>query len=155
MVNALIVPVLVTTDLPPDTDLAAFAQVVADAVGALAGDSGTPYPGYLRGAAFWLDRPIALRASTDPAPATEQLRFAAMLGFLSTCGPRGSAKEVLADARTAIRAAVGGRYGDLGSPPAMLAITANDIRERTPESAVTAATEHAHPELAAATRLHI
>jgi hypothetical protein len=51
MVNALIVPVLVTTDLPPDTDLAAFGQLIADAVGTLPPEAaGTPpAPGMVRG----------------------------------------------------------------------------------------------------------
>ncbi|RCG16922.1 hypothetical protein DQ384_39970 [Sphaerisporangium album] len=153
MGDALIVPVLVTTDLLPGTDLAAFGQLVADAVGTLQCEGGGWYPGDLGGATFWLDRPVPPQAPGHLAP--EQLRCAAMLGLLSTRGPRGSAKDVLADVRAAIVAAVVGQYGDLGSPPAVLGITNADIRERTPETAIIAATRHPSSELAAATRLYL
>ncbi|MFC7640568.1 hypothetical protein ACFQX6_05760 [Streptosporangium lutulentum] len=63
---------------------------------------------------------------------TEELRFAALLGYLSASRPAGSAKEMAADAGRAITAAVAARYGDLGSPPAVMAIRSEDVRERTP-----------------------
>ncbi|MFC7640569.1 hypothetical protein ACFQX6_05765 [Streptosporangium lutulentum] len=55
MLDALMVSLLVTTDLPPETDLAEFGQLVADAVQTLQHGEVT-YPGSLRGGAFWLDR---------------------------------------------------------------------------------------------------
>ncbi|WP_371785776.1 hypothetical protein [Streptosporangium subroseum] len=155
MLDALMVSLLVTTDLPPDTDLAEFGQVVADAVQTLQHGEVT-YPGFLRGAAFWLDRPAPPSDDGLPLPVTEELRFAALLGYLSASSPSGSAKETAADAGRAITAAVAARYGDLGSPPAVMAIRSEDVRERTPASAVLVRTTDAVPELAtAATRVYV
>ncbi|GIH95477.1 hypothetical protein ACFFMN_07210 [Planobispora siamensis] len=152
MIHPLIIPVLVTTDLPPETDLAAFGQLLADAVVVLGPGSGEPYPGHLHGRTFWLDRPVPpVEPGVAPSPA-EQLRFAATLGFLSAAvdRPDASVKTVIADARAAITAAVTACYGDLGSPPAVLAIRAEDVRERTPETAVVTVTADAAPQLARA-----
>ncbi|MCG5217846.1 hypothetical protein [Streptosporangium sp. KLBMP 9127] len=144
MVNSLIVPILVTTDLPPDSDLRELGQLLADAVRDLEHDtSGVHYPGHLRGATFWLDRPAPPPEPGSPAQAPEQLRFAAMLGFLSVAGPRESAREVIVDAREAVTAAVIARYGDLGSTPAVMSIRADDVRERTPDDAVVTTTARA------------
>ena len=155
MLDALMVSLLVTTDLPPDTDLAEFGQLVADAVQTLQ-HGGVTYPGFLRGGAFWLDRPAPPAGDGLPRPATEELRFAALLGYLSASGPAGSAKEMAADAGQMITAAVAARYGDLGSPPAVMAIRSEDVRERTPESAVLVRTADAVPELAiVATRAYV
>jgi hypothetical protein len=142
MVNALIVPILVTTDLPPDSDLRELGRSLAEAVRELEhGASGVRYPGRLRGAVFWLDRPAPPpEPGTSPVP-QEEFRFAAMLGFLSVEGPRESAREVVADARAAVTAAVTARYGDLGSAPAVMSIRADDVRERTPGSAVPVTTD--------------
>ncbi|MFC4590833.1 hypothetical protein [Sphaerisporangium corydalis] len=153
MVDTLIIPVLVTTDLPPGTDLAEFGRLVADAAAALPGDRGVPYPGYLSGAAFWLDQPGPARPPGGVTLA-DHLRFAAILGHLSTREPR-PPRTILADARAAITSAVSGRYGDLGSPPAVLAITSEDVRVRTPDTAVPAATRQGLPELAAAARSYL
>ncbi|MFC4061770.1 hypothetical protein ACFOWE_26000 [Planomonospora corallina] len=163
MTRALTIPVLVTTDLPPQTDLAAFGRLVADAVAVLTPSTGVPYSAHLRGRAFWLDRPLTAAEPGAPAPPAEQLRFAALLGFLSVTPsvihaetPTGTPAETpsvasgtphpaskaaaLTDARTAITAAVAAAHGDLGSPPAVLAIRAEDVHDRTPDGAVPAAT---------------
>ncbi|MFD0659008.1 hypothetical protein [Thermocatellispora tengchongensis] len=126
MLDAMIVPLLVTTDLPPGSDVAQFGRIVTGAVRTLRrGD--LAYPGYLHGRTFWLDRP-----GPPGGLRREELRFAALLGFLSAAGPRGSAREVVADARAAITVAISARYGDLGSPPAVMGIRSEDVRERTP-----------------------
>jgi hypothetical protein len=170
MIHPLVIPVLVTTDLPPQTDLAAFGRVVADAVALLVPPpvaqlvpppvaqlvppTGGPYPGHLHGRTFWLDRPAPPGA---PAPAAEQLRFAALLGFLSVAleAPQVTAKAVLADVRTAITEAVAAAYGDLGSAPAVRAIRAQDVRDRTPETALTVATANTASHLARAARAQL
>ncbi|GAA3012005.1 hypothetical protein [Streptosporangium longisporum] len=136
MVDALRVSLLVTTDLPPDTDLTEFGELLVDSVRTLQRGEVT-YPALLRGGVFWLDRPLPPSDDDGLAVvATEELRFAALLGHLSAAHPPGSARETVADAGRAITAAVTARYGDLGSPPAVMAIRGEDVRERTPESAV-------------------
>ncbi|MBG0831991.1 hypothetical protein HS041_30255 [Planomonospora sp. ID67723] len=154
MIHPLIIPVLVTTDLPPQTDLTVFGQLLADTVTLLRRPGAVPYPGHLHGGVFWLDRPAPAIGRDAPAPAVEPLRFAALLGFLSVAleAPQVAVKDVLADARTAITTAVATAYDDLGSPPAVLAIGAQDVRERTPENAVRVATAKAVPRLAWAAR---
>ncbi|MEU4836065.1 hypothetical protein [Streptosporangium sp. NPDC023615] len=149
MVDALRVSLLVTTDLPPDTDLTEFGELLVDSVRTLQRGEVT-YPALLRGGVFWLDRPLPPPDDDGLSVAvTEELRFAALLGHLSAAHPPGSAKETVADAGRAITAAVAARYGDLGSPPAVMAIRGEDVRERTPESAVRvgpgASTEPAPP----------
>ncbi|MET9068987.1 hypothetical protein [Streptosporangium sandarakinum] len=137
--NSPTVPLLVTTDLPPDTDLAEFGRVVADAVRILACEEGVSYEGFLRGGVFWLDPPRPGGPGAAPVAAGE-LRFAALIGHLSVPGMRATAREVAAHAREVITRAVAARYGDLGSPAAVLAIRAEDVGERTPPSAVAVTT---------------
>ncbi|GAA2883886.1 hypothetical protein GCM10010517_47190 [Streptosporangium fragile] len=138
MVDALRVALLVTTDLPPDTDLAEFGRLLVDSVRTLQrGD--VVYAGLLRGGVFWLDRPLPPVDDELPGAAAEELRFAAMLGHLSvpaSAASPASARQAVADAGRAIAAAVAARYGDLGSPPAVLAIRSEDVRERTPDAAI-------------------
>ncbi|MEU8385986.1 hypothetical protein [Streptosporangium sp. NPDC048865] len=144
MVDALRVSLLVTTDLPPDTDLKEFGRLLVDSVLTLQRGEVT-YPALLRGGVFWLDRPLPPSDDGLPRAAAEELRFAALLGHLSAARPPGSAKETVADAGRAITAAVAARYGDLGSPPAVMAIRSEDVRERTPESAITVGSETVRP----------
>ncbi|GHE26338.1 hypothetical protein GCM10017673_30100 [Streptosporangium violaceochromogenes] len=153
MPGSLTVPLLVTTDLPPDADLAEFGRVLAEAVRA-PGRGGASYSGFLYGGAFWLDPPRTAFCGGGVVPADE-LRFAALIGYLSVCGAHGPVKEVVGDAGRAIGGAVGVRYGDLGSPPAVMAIRPEDVRERTPPSAVFVRTADAVPELVAVTRPYI
>jgi hypothetical protein len=157
MTHLLSVPVLVTTDLPPETDLAGFGRVLTAAVAALPPRVGAPYPGHLHGRVFWLDRPAPPAEPGAPAAAPADLRFAALLGFLSAApgSARLSARDVLADARTAITAAVAAAYGDLGSAPAVLAIRAQDVRERTPATALTVVTPDADSSLIRAARTQL
>ncbi|MFJ2033007.1 hypothetical protein [Streptosporangium sp. NPDC087985] len=155
MLDSLIVPLLVTTDLPPDTDLAEFGRLLADAVRRLEhGDAS--YAGFLNGGVFWLDRPRTPAQDGGPelSPA-EELRFAALIGYLSISDSRRSPKEVVADAGGAITEAVAVRYGDLGSPPAVMAIRAEDVRERTPVSALPVRTTGAGAGLVAVTRSYL
>ncbi|MBB2910892.1 hypothetical protein FHS43_002155 [Streptosporangium becharense] len=135
MVDALRVALLVTTDLPPDTDLAEFGRLLVDAVSTL-GQDDVAYTGLLRGGVFWLDQPLPPTGDGLGGAAAEELRFAALLGHLSVPVPPGSARQVIIDARRAITAAVATRYGDLGSPPAVMAIRSDDVRERTPDTAI-------------------
>lgn len=135
MVDALRVSLLVTTDLPPDTDLREFGRLLVDSVRTLHREE-VAYPGFLRGGVFWLDRPLPPSGDGFPEPAAGELRFAALLGHLSAGRPPGSTKETVADACRAITAAVAARYGDLGSPPAVMAIRGEDVRERTPSWAI-------------------
>ena len=131
MVDALRVSLLVTTDLPPDTDLKEFGRLLAHSVlYAPAGRDDNPASPARRGV---LAGPAAPPPDDGlPRAAAEELRFAALLGHLSAAHPPGSAKETVADAGRAITAAVAARYGDLGSPPAVMAIRSEDVRERTP-----------------------
>ncbi|WP_271222284.1 hypothetical protein [Streptosporangium carneum] len=153
MLDSLIVPLLVTTDLPPDADLAGFGRVLADAVRA-PGRGEVSYAGFLYGGVFWLDSPRTppLVGSEGRSGAGEELRFAALIGYLSVCGAHGSVKDVVGDVGRVITEAVGARYGDLGSPPAVMAIRTEDVRERTPPSAVFVRTADAVPELVTVTR---
>ncbi|MEV8637107.1 hypothetical protein AB0395_36245 [Streptosporangium sp. NPDC051023] len=160
MLDSLVVPLLVTTDLPPDADLAEFGRVLADAVRA-PGRGGVSYEGFLYGGVFWLDPPrVASQSLSGGEPrgrfgVVEELRFAALIGYLSVCGEHGSVKDVVGDAGRAITGAVAARYGDLGSPPAVMAVRAVDVRERTPPSAVFVRTADAVPELVAVTRSYL
>ncbi len=157
MLDSLIVPLLVTTDLPPDADLSEFGRVLANAVRAL-GQGETSYSGFLYGGVFWLDSPRTPLNESDAVgrPGTvEELRFAALIGYLSVCRGCGSVKDVVGDAARAIAGAVTAQYGDLGSPPAVMAIRTEDVRERTPPSAVFVRTADAVPELVAVTRSYI
>ncbi|WP_433235841.1 hypothetical protein ACQPYK_26030 [Streptosporangium sp. CA-135522] len=152
MLDSLIVPLLVTTDLPPDTDLAEFGRLLTDAVRTLQGGQAS-YAGFLHGGVFWLDRPRAASCDGVSAPSmVDELRFAALIGYLSASGSQRSSKEMVADAGEAITEAVAARYGDLGSPPAVMAIRAEDVRERTPPSALPVRTADAVAELVAVTR---
>ncbi|GLW11126.1 hypothetical protein Misp01_62540 [Microtetraspora sp. NBRC 13810] len=155
MLDALTVPLLVTTDLPPGADLAEFGELLAGAVRTLRPQDSS-YPGCLYGRTFWLDRPSAVPGGDGaPRPVTEDLRFAAMLGFLSTAESQRSAKEMVSDARSVITDAVTGRYGDLASPPAVMAIRSEDVRERAPKTAVVTITTGTLPELAAISRSYL
>ncbi|MFI7420725.1 hypothetical protein [Nonomuraea sp. NPDC049684] len=128
MPDSLIVPLFVTTDLPPHADLAEFGELLARTARVLGpGGSGA----VLSGKVFWLDRPVlpAQRPAAD-----DELRFAGMLGHLVTSGA--GVREVVAGVRRAIGAAVTERYGDVGAAPAVFAIRDRDVRERTPDSAL-------------------
>ncbi|MFI6991088.1 hypothetical protein [Nonomuraea wenchangensis] len=129
MLDSLIVPLFVTTDLPPDADLAGFGELLAETVRELGGG----YPGSLTGRVFWLDRPVL----PEQRPAAEgELRFAGMLGHLAATGPDHTVREVVGDVRRAVGAAVTARYGDVGVAPAVFAIRDQDIHERTPDTAL-------------------
>ncbi|MEU4514505.1 hypothetical protein AB0G05_33825 [Nonomuraea wenchangensis] len=129
MLDSLIVPLFVTTDLPPDADLAGFGELLADTVREL----GDGYPGSLDGRVFWLDRPVL----PEQRPAGEgELRFAGMLGHLAAAGPGHTVRAVVGDVRRAVGAAVTARYGDVGVAPAVFAIRDQDVRERTPDTAL-------------------
>lgn len=148
MLDSLIVPLLVTTDLPPEADLAEFGRLLTGAARTLDRD-GASYDGFLAGKVFWLDQPGA-------APAQGDLRFAALVGFLAAAGSEHATREVVADARRAISAAVDARYGDLGAAtPAVMAIRARDVRERSPESALSVDTEDARTDLVSATHAYL
>ncbi|MER7209587.1 hypothetical protein ABT340_21200 [Streptosporangium sp. NPDC000239] len=152
MLDSLIVPLLVTTDLPPDADLAEFGRLLADAVRE-PGRGAVSYAGFLHGAVFWLDPPrVSAEREAGAGPVAEELRFAALLGHLSVSGGCGRVKDVVADVGRAVTEAVTARYGDLGSPPAVMAIRAEDVRERTPPSAVAVSTAGAVAGLVAAAR---
>ncbi|MEU6998397.1 hypothetical protein [Nonomuraea sp. NPDC046570] len=151
MLDSLIVPLLVTTDLPPEADLAEFGRLLTGAARTLDRD-GESYDGFLAGKVFWLDQPTPPGA----APAQGDLRFAALVGFLAAAGSEHATREVVADARRAISAAVDARYGDLGAAtPAVMAIRARDVRERSPESALTVDTEDARTDLVSATHAYL
>ncbi|QYC43221.1 hypothetical protein Nocox_28160 [Nonomuraea coxensis DSM 45129] len=129
MLDSLIVPLFVTTDLPPDADLAGFGELLAETVRELGGG----YPGSLAGRVFWLDRPVP--AGQRPA-AEGELRFAGMLGHLTATGPGHTVRAVVGDVRRAVGAAVAERYGDVGVTPAVFAIRDQDVRDRTPDTAL-------------------
>ncbi|MEU0571728.1 hypothetical protein ABZ297_40905 [Nonomuraea sp. NPDC005983] len=151
MLDSLIVPLFVTTDLPPRADLAEFGELLAETARALGHDDAS-YDGFLAGKVFWLDRPVLPRQR----PAAEaELRFAAMLGYLAASGPGHTARGVVADVRRAVCAAVTSRYGDVGVSPAVFAIRDRDIRERTPDSAVSVGTRDAARELVSVTRPYL
>ncbi|MER6512185.1 hypothetical protein ABT158_35595 [Nonomuraea sp. NPDC001636] len=135
MPDSLIVPLFVTTDLPPHADLADFGELLARTARVLGPDG---CEAVLSGKVFWLDRPVlpAQRPAAD-----DELRFAGMLGHLVTSGP--GVREVVAGVRRAIGAAVTERYGDVGAAPAVFAIRDRDVRERTPDSALPLDSRHA------------
>ncbi|PZG12751.1 hypothetical protein [Nonomuraea aridisoli] len=151
MLDSLIVPLFVTTDLPPEAELAEFGELLAATTRVL-GDEGAGYDAFLAGRVFWLDRPVLPKQR--PAALTE-LRFAGMLGYLAASGPGHDSREVVADARRAIGRAVTGRYGDVGVPPAVFAIRDQDVRERTPDTALYVDTTGAAAELVSAARTYL
>ncbi|MFF0311371.1 hypothetical protein ACFYSC_28400 [Streptosporangium sp. NPDC004379] len=156
MLDSLVVPLLVTTDLPPEADLAEFGRVVADAVRVLPHGEGS-CAGFLRGGVFWLDGPRAAGGEGGGvvSPMEGELRFAALLGHLCAAGAPMSARGVAGAARVVIAEAVAARYGELGSPAAVMAIRSQDVRERTPESAVVVVTSGADARLVAAARSRV
>ncbi|GAA4514268.1 hypothetical protein [Nonomuraea ferruginea] len=146
MLDSLIVPLFVTTDLPPRAELAEFGELVAGAARTLG------YDAFLSGKVFWLDRPVL--PGQRPAAETES-RFAGMLGHLAVSGDAHPVREVVADLRTAIGAAVSVRYGDAGAPPAVFAIRDRDVRERTPDTALHIGTRDAPAELVTVARPYL
>ncbi|MEQ4722825.1 hypothetical protein [Nonomuraea sp. B19D2] len=151
MLDALIVPLFVTTDLPPEAELAEFGELLAGTARVL-GREGAGYDAFLAGKVFWLDRPVL----PEQRPAAEmELRFAGMLGYLAASGPGHTSRDVVCDVRQAIGEAVAGRYGDVGVAPAVFAIRDQDVRERTPESALYIDTRDATPELVTAAKSHL
>ncbi|NRQ39598.1 hypothetical protein HII36_48385 [Nonomuraea sp. NN258] len=132
MLDSLIVPLFVTTDLPRRAELTEFGALLAETVRTL-DHEGTGYDAFLAGKVFWLDRPVLPRQR--PAAEVEP-RFAGMLGYLAASGAGHDVRDVVADVRRAVDAAVTLRYGDVGAVPAVFAIRDRDVRERTPESAV-------------------
>lgn len=151
MLDSLIVPLFVTTDLPPGADLPGFGELLTETARTLDHD-GASYDAFLAGKVFWLDRPIL--AEQRP-PAETELRFAAMLGHLAASGPGHTPAGVVADVRRAVSAAVAARYGEVGAAPAVFAIRARDVRERTPDAALYVDTRDATPELVTATRSYL
>lgn len=151
MLDSLIVPLFVTTDLPPQADLAEFGELLAETARTLDHDD-VSYAAFLAGKVFWLDRPVLPRQR----PAAEgEPRFAALLGFLAASGTGHTSRDVVADARRAIDAAVTSRYGDVGAAPAVFAIRDRDVRERTPETAVYVDTRDAAADLVTVTRPYL
>ncbi|SEG91510.1 hypothetical protein SAMN05444920_107283 [Nonomuraea solani] len=149
MLDSLIVPLFVTTDLPPEAELAEFGELLAETA-RLLGREGDGYEAFLAGKVFWLDSPL------DQRPAAEgELRFAGMLGYLAASGGGHTAREVVGDVRRAIGAAVTRRYGDVGVVPAVFAIRDQDVRERTPEVALYVDTPGAAAELVSATKSYL
>jgi hypothetical protein len=151
MVDSLIVPLFVTTDLPPEADLAEFGELLAETARTL-GPEDAGYAAFLAGRVFWLDRPVL--PGQRPAAETES-RFAGLLGYLAAAGPGHAAREVVGDVRQAISAAVAGRYGDVGVAPAVFAIRDEDVRERTPGSALYVDTPGGAAELVSATKSYL
>ncbi|MEU8246766.1 hypothetical protein [Nonomuraea sp. NPDC048916] len=148
MLDSLIVPLFITTDLPPGADLAGFGELLAETARTLDHD-GASYEAFLAGKVFWLDRPVLPRQR--PA-ADVELRFAGMLGHLAASGPGHTPAGVVADVRRAVSAAVAARYGEVGAAPAVFAIRDRDVRERTPDFALYIDTHDAVPDLVTATR---
>ncbi|SDM23031.1 hypothetical protein [Nonomuraea jiangxiensis] len=151
MLDALIVPLFVTTDLPPEAELGEFGELLAETAREL-GHDGAGYAGFLAGKVFWLDRPVlpAQRPAAELEP-----RFAGMLGYLAAAGLGHTSREVVGDVRRAIGAAVTGRYGDVGVPPAVFAIRDQDVRERTPDAALYVGTRDAQAELVTAAKSYL
>jgi hypothetical protein len=146
MPDSLIVPLFVTTDLPPDADLAEFGELLAGTVRVLGAEG---YEAFLAGKVFWLDRPVL----PEQRPAAEaELRFAGMLGYLAASGPGHTARDVVGDVRQAVGAALAERYGDVGVAPAVFAIRDQDVRERTPDSSLAVDSRDAAGELVSAAR---
>ncbi|MBB6348782.1 hypothetical protein ACWGH8_17555 [Nonomuraea muscovyensis] len=154
MLDSLIVPLFVTTDLPPRADLAEFGGLLAETARTL-DHGGESYEAFLAGKVFWLDRPAPARQRPAAGPSEAELRFAGMLGYLAARGPGHTTRGVVADVRRAISAAVTARYGDVGAAPAVFAIRDRDVRERTPETAVYVDTRDAMPELVTVTRSYL
>jgi hypothetical protein len=151
MLDALIVPLFVTTDLPPEADLAEFGELLAETARDL-GREGAGYGAFLAGKVFWLDRPVL----PEQRPAAEaESRFAGMLGYLAASGPGHTSRDVVGDMRQAIGDAVTRRYGDVGVAPAVFAIRDQDVRERTPDSALYIDTRDAATDLVSATRSYL
>ncbi|MGW0202779.1 hypothetical protein [Nonomuraea sp. NPDC003201] len=151
MLDALIVPLFVTTDLPPESELAEFGELLAETARVLRHE-GDGYEAFLAGKVFWLDRPVL----PEQRPAAEaELRFAGMLGYLAASGPGHTSRDVVGAVRRAIGEAVTGRYGDVGVVPAVFAIRDQDVRERTPDSALCFDTRDATPDLVSATRSYL
>ncbi|WP_101784946.1 hypothetical protein [Nonomuraea indica] len=150
MLDSLIVPLFVTTDLPPRADLAEFGGLLAETARTLDHD-GESYEAFLAGKVFWLDRPAPARQGAAEA----ELRFAGMLGYLAASGPGHTTRGVVADVRRAISTAVTGRYGDVGAAPAVFAIRDRDVRERTPDAALYVDTRDAVPDLVTVTRPYL
>ncbi|MBF8191211.1 hypothetical protein ITP53_36990 [Nonomuraea sp. K274] len=151
MLDSLIVPLFVTTDLPPEAELAEFGELLAETARVL-GHEGSSYAAFLAGKVFWLDRPVL----PEQRPAAEvELRFAGMLGYLAAAGPGHTSRGVVGDARQAIGEAVAGRYGDVGVAPAVFAIRDQDVRERTPDSSLYVDTHDAPAELVTATKSYL
>ncbi|UBU10177.1 hypothetical protein [Nonomuraea gerenzanensis] len=153
MLDSLIVPLFVTTDLPPEAELAEFGELLAETARMLGreGEAGG-YEAFLAGQVFWLDRPVL----PEQRPAAEgELRFAGMLGYLAASGGGHTARQVVGDVRRAIGAAVAGRYGDVGVAPAVFAIRDQDVRERTPETALYVDTRDAAAELVSAAKFYL
>lgn len=146
MLDSLIVPLFVTTDLPPEAELAEFGELLAETARAL-GHEGAGYEAFLAGKVFWLDRPGAVHGG--------ELRFAGMLGYLAASGAGHTSREVVGDVRQAVGDALTGRYGDVGVAPAVFAIRDQDVRERTPESALYVETGDAAAELVSATKSYL
>ncbi|MFI6495855.1 hypothetical protein [Nonomuraea typhae] len=146
MLDSLIVPLLVTTDLPPDADLAEFGVLLAETARTL------PFDAFLAGRVFWLDRPILPKQR--PAAETE-LRFAAMLGYVAASGSGHATREVVTAVRRAATSAIAARYGTGAAAPAVLAIRERDIHERTPDTALYVDTRDATPDLVTATRAYL
>ena len=151
MLDSLIVPLFVTTDLPPEADLAEFGELLAETARTLDHDD-VSYTAFLAGKVFWLDRPVLPRQR--PAAEVEP-RFAALLGYLAASGAGHTSREVVADVRRAIGAAVTSRYGDVEAAPAVFAIRDRDVRERTPETAVYVDTRDAAADLVTVTRPYL
>ena len=151
MLDSLIVPLFVTTDLPPRADLADFGALLAETARSLSHE-GAGYEAFLAGRVFWLDRPVVPKQR----PAAEmESRFAGMLGYLAAAGEGHRSPDVVADVRRAIGAAVTARYGDVGVAPAVFAIRDRDVRERTPASAVAVDTRDAPSHLVTATHPYL
>jgi hypothetical protein len=151
MLDSLIVPLFVTTDLPPEAELAEFGALLAGTARVL-GHEGAGYEAFLAGKVFWLDRPVL----PEQRPAAEgELRFAGMLGYLAASGAGHTTRGVVGDVRRAIGAALTGRYGDVGAAPAVFAIRDQDVRERTPDTALYVDTRDAAAELVSATKSYL
>ncbi|MEV0998101.1 hypothetical protein [Nonomuraea sp. NPDC050202] len=151
MLDSLIVPLFVTTDLPPEAELAEFGELLTETARVL-GREGVGYEAFLAGKVFWLDRPVL----PEQRPAAEgELRFAGMLGYLAASGAGHTTRGVVGDVRRAIGAALTGRYGDVGAAPAVFAIRDQDVRERTPDTALYVDTRDAAAELVSATKSYL
>jgi hypothetical protein len=148
MLDALIVPLFVTADLPPRADLTEFGELLTETARSLE-RGGVSYEAFLAGKVFWLDQPVP--PARRPAP---ESTFAALLGHLAASGSGHTARDLVADVRRAIDAAVTVRYGDVEAP-AVFAIRDRDVRERTPETARYVDTRDAAAELVSAARPYL